>query len=173
MSAAPALPRPGPEPGLRDREAADLLRRELRYGQTRWTEVWLACVMTLFGAVLLFSGDTFSLPSYRVIRAYVGEDLAGLVAVATGTARLVALWYNGRRRRTPLVRVVGCAIGFLFYTALTVGFVLSAPPLPTGLIYAVLAVAELHSSSRSARDAVAYDSLGVRRRRRGRDRPAA
>lgn len=153
------------------RSAADpgfdaVLAAELRYRQTRWTEVWLACVMTLYGAVLLSSGETFSLPSYRVIRAFVAEDTAGALAVLVGSARLAALWHNGRRRRSPLVRVAGCAGGFLFYTALTIGFVLSAPPLPTGLIYGVLAIAELHSSSRSARDAAAYDSLGVRRRRR-------
>ena len=149
------------------------LARAFHYGQTRWTEVWLACVMTLFGVVLLSAGDTFSLPSYRVVRAYVSEDVAGLVAVTVGTARLAALWYNGRRRRSPLVRVLGCGGGFLFYTALTVGFVLSAPPISSGLTYAVLALAELHSSSRSARDAVAYDSLGTRRRRRRLNRPAA
>lgn len=144
-----------------------------RYGQTRWTEIWLACVMTLFGAVLLSTGETFSLPSYRVIAAFVGEDAAGSTAIVVGGARLLALWYNGRRRRSPLVRVVGCAGGFLFYTGLTVGFVLSAPPFSTGLVYGVLAIAELHSSARSARDAVAYDSLGVRRRRRARDKLAA
>ena len=147
----------------------DDVARALRYGQTRWTEVWLACVMALYGAVLLSAGDTFSLASYRVIRAFVREDVAGGLAVAVGAARLLALWYNGRRRRSPLVRVLGCAAGFLFYVALTVGFALSGPPYPTGLIYGVLAVAELHASSRSARDAVAYDSLGVRRRRRARD----
>ena len=147
--------------------------REFRYGQTRWTEIWLACVMALFGAILLASGETFSLPSYRVIRVYVGEDTAGALAVLVGGARLAALWYNGRRRRSPLVRVAGCACGFLFYVALALGFILSAPPLPTGLVYAVLAVAELHSSSRSARDAVAYDSLGTRRRRRTREQPAS
>lgn len=150
-----------PETGLEN-----ALTRELRYGQTRWTEVWLACAMTLFGGVLLAEGQTFSLPSYRVIRAFIDEDTAGLAAVAVGAGRLVALWYNGRRRRSPLVRVAGCALGFLFYTALTVGFLLSAPPLTTGLVFGVLAAAELHASSRSARDAVAYDSLGLRRRRR-------
>lgn len=155
-----------------DPALAEAVTRELRYGHTRWAEIWLACVMTVYGAVLLGAGDTFALPSYRVIRAYVSEDTAGLVALGVGAARLAALWYNGRLRRSPLIRAAGCAGGFLFYTALTAGFVLSAPPLPTGLIYGVLAVAELHSSGRSARDAVAYDSLGVRRRRRARDQHA-
>ncbi len=149
-----------------------LVEREIRYGQTRWAEIWLACVMTVYGAVLLFAGDTFGLPSYRVVRAFMGEDTAGAAAVGVGAARLAALWYNGRHRRSPLVRIVGCAGGFLFYTALTIGFALSGPPLSTGLIYGVLAAAELHSSSRSARDAVASDSLGFRRRRRARDEPA-
>lgn len=150
-----------------------LIGREMRYGQTRWTEVWLAGVMTAFGAVLLSAGETFSLPHYRVIRLYLAEDVAGGLAMAVGAARLVALWYNGRRRRSPLVRVVGCAGGFLFYLGLAIGFALAGPPLPTGLVYAVLALAELHASGRSARDAVAYDSLGVRRRRRDRVEPAS
>lgn len=147
--------------------------RELRYGQTRWSEIWLACVMALFGACLLASGDTFSLPSYRIIGAFISEDATGAAAVATGAARLAALWYNGRYRRSPIVRVAGCAGGFLFYTALAVGFALTAPPLPTGLVFAVFASAELHASSRAARDMVALDSLGVRRRRRARERLAA
>ena len=53
-------------------------RHVWRYGQTRWTEIWLSCVMALYGAVLLSTGETFSLPSYRVIRAFVAEDTAGL-----------------------------------------------------------------------------------------------
>lgn len=156
-----------------DPSICELVQREMRYGHTRWAEIWLACVMTVYGGVLLVSGETFSLPSYRVIRAFVSEDVAGLVAFLAGAARLLALWYNGRLRRSPLIRVAGSAGGFLFYTALTAGFILSAPPLSTGLIYGVLAIAELHSSGRSARDAVAYDSLGVRKRRRARDKPAS
>lgn len=147
--------------------------RELRYGRTRPTEIWLACVMALFGACLLASGDTFSLPSYRIIGAFLSEESTGAAAVATGAARLAALWSDGRHRRSPIVRVAGCAGGFLFYTALAAGFALSAPPLSTGLIYGVLAAAELHASGRAARDAVAFDSFGVRRRRRAREQPAA
>ncbi|MDB5590642.1 hypothetical protein [Enterovirga sp.] len=147
------------------------IERELRYGQTRWTEVWLACVMALFGAGLLADGDTFSAPAFRVVRFFVGEDAAGAAGVAVGAARLGALWRHGGRRRSPLVRVAGCATGFLFYTGLALGFVLAFAAVPTGLICGVLAAAELHASGRSARDAVACDSLGLRQRRRVRDQP--
>lgn len=153
--------------------ASRIIERELRYGHTRWAEIWLACVMTVFGAVLLSAGETFSSPSYRVIRLFVSEDVAGSVALSVGAIRLAALWYNGRMRRSPLVRTAASAGGFLFYTALTAGFLMSAPPLSTGLVYGVFAIAELHASSRSARDAVAYDSLGIRRRRRERGKPAS
>lgn len=149
------------------------IEAELRYGQTRWAEVWLACIMTAYGAILLAAGETFSAPSYAVIRSFVSEENAGLLAVATGAARLASLWYNGSRKRSPLVRLLGCSAGFLFYTALTAGFLLAGLPLSTGLVYGVLAVAELHSSSRSARDVSVLDSLGLRQRRRGRERLAA
>lgn len=155
--------------GLRER-----LDRELRYGQTRWAEVWLACVMTVFGLGLILPGETFSMPSYRVIREFVGEAVAGWVAIAVGTARLIALWYNGSRRRSPLVRLAGCSGGFLFYGALSLGFLTALPDVnPLGLMFIVFAMAELHSSGRSARDVSVLDSLGIRRRRIGRDRLAS
>lgn len=149
------------------------LARELAYGQTRWAEIWLASIMAVFGAVLLVAGETFSLPSYRVIGAFVSEDVAGLIAVSVGCARLAALWYNGSRRRSPIVRALGCAVGFLFYLALTIGFAMTAPPPTTGLIYGVLAIAELHSSGRASRDGSLLDSLGTRRRRRDREQLAS
>ena len=133
---------------------------ESRYGQTRWAEIWLASVMTAYGAALIGAAKTSHLATDPVVWTVVGEDAAGLVAVIVGCARLVALWYNGSRQRSPLVRAAGCAAGFLLYAALAVGLLLSAPLLPTGLVYGILAVAELHASSHAARDAVAYDSLG-------------
>lgn len=148
------------------------LARELNYGQTRWAEVWLAGIMTVFGAVLVAPGDTFDHASFRVIESFVpDEDLVGWISVTVGIARLVAIWYNGSRRRSPLVRVLGSAGGFLFYLALFAGF-LPIWPLSTGLIYGVLAIAELHSSGRAARDTSILDSLGLRQRRRDRDRLA-
>lgn len=155
-------------PGLRSH-----IERELRYGQTRWAEVWLACIMTVYGAVLLGEEGAFAQPSYRIIRDLVSEETAGLIAILVGTARLVALWYNGSRRRSPIVRLLGCSGGFLFYAGLTAGFALAAPPVSTGMIYAVLAAAELHSSSRSARDVCVLDSLGSRSRRRAREQLAS
>lgn len=147
-------------PGL-----AAFISRELRYGQTRWAEVWLACIMTVFGIGLMIPDETFAMPSYGIIREVVREDVAGWIAVATGTARLVALWYNGSRRRSPIVRLIGCSAGFLFYGGLAMGFVLAMPHVnPLGLMVFVLALAELHSSGRSARDVSVLDSLGLRRR---------
>ncbi|WP_375458403.1 hypothetical protein [uncultured Enterovirga sp.] len=164
---------PHPRLALANPAAGRLIERPFPYGPTRWTELWLACVMALFGACLLAGGDTFALPSYRVIKAFASEDATGAAAAVVAAARLAALWHDGRIRAAPLVRVAGCAGGFLFYTALAVGFALAAPPFPTGLIYGALAAAELHASSRAARDAVLSDSLGVRRRRRNREQPAA
>lgn len=150
-----------------------LIRQELRYGQTRWAEVWMAVVMVAVGFVLLAEGDTFSSPSFRVISQFVTEEQSAWIAIVSGSCRLVALKINGDHTKTPIIRTLGCIAGFLFWSALTLGFWLTAPPYPTGIaVYGVLAVAELHASGRAARDAYAQDSLGTRQRRRERERTA-
>lgn len=145
-----------------------IITREIRYGESRWSEIWASMIMTLFGCVLLADGDTFAISkSFGVIREFVDEDAAGVIALAVGAVRLVALYVNGNHYRSPLVRVAGCAGGFLFWSAIAAGFFLTAPPYTTGLaVYPILALAELHSSGRAARDAFVLDSLGTRQRGR-------
>lgn len=157
-----------PDPNINER-----IRRAVRYGQTRWAEVWLSLIMVTFGLVLLWPEPTFVGPQWRVIATFVNEREAGAIAVAAGACRLLALWINGRRgRETSLVRTIGCLAGFAFWLALAVGFAAAYPPPSTGIaVYGVLALAELHSSGRAASDMAAEDTFGLRERRRGRGRP--
>lgn len=144
-----------------------IIARELRYGATRWAEVWLASIMVAIGYGLLKEGNTFDLPSWRYIAQYVDEDWCGWISLIAGTARLVALYVNGSRRRSPIVRIVGAVGGYLFFGALALGFWLTPGPTILGsYIFGILSVAELHATGRAARDAFAYDAFGSRARAR-------
>lgn len=148
---------------------ADCARR-IRYAQTRWTEVWLALIMTGWGALLLYPDPVLVGAPYQAFARWVSEPAVGLVLLPVGAMRLVALWINGRRRETPLARLVGCQVGFLVWVAVTAGFAATVPPLNTALaVYPVLAAAELHSAWRCGSDIIAVDSLRLLARLRRRE----
>lgn len=151
-----------------DPEINERIRRAVRYGQTRWAEIWLSWIAVGVGLVLLGPTNTFSAPSFRAIASVVSETTAGSLCVFFGGVRLVALWVNGRRgRETSLIRTFGCLGGFAFWLAIAIGFLMAAPPVVTGVaVYAILAIAELHSSGRAASDMAAEDTFGFRARRR-------
>lgn len=152
-----------PDPAINER-----IRRAVRYGQTRWAEVWLSLAAVGFGLILLYPEPTFAMPNFRIIALFVTEREGGAASLAFGLIRLGALWVNGRRgRETSLIRTLGCIGGFFFWGAIALGFLLAMPPLSTGVaIYAVFAAAELHSSGKAASDMAAEDTFGFRKRRR-------
>lgn len=152
-----------PDPAINER-----IRRAVRYGQTRFAEVWLSLIMVTFGLVMIYPEPMFVGPQWRVIASFVSEPTAGTISVGVGASRLLALLINGRRgRETSFVRTLGCIGGFFFWLSLFVGFALALPPLNGGIaLFSVFALAELHSSGRAASDMAAEDTFGFRRRRR-------
>ena len=155
-----------PDPAINER-----IRRAVRYGQTRWAEIWNSLIAVGVGLILLGPTETFSAPSYRVISSVIEEKTAGGLCVFFGLVRLAALWINGRRgRETSIIRTFGCLGGFFFWLSVAAGMLLAMPPLSTGVaVYGILALSELHASGRAAGDMAAEDSFGIRRRRRKRD----
>lgn len=144
-----------------------VIARELRYGATRWAEVWLSCLMVAIGYGLLDEGNTFDWPSWSYIARYVDEDTCGWISLIAGVVRLVALYVNGSRRRSPIVRIAGAVGGYLFFGGLALGFWMTPGPTVLGsYIFAILSLAELHATGRAARDAFAYDAFGSRARAR-------
>ncbi len=152
-----------PDPAINER-----IRRAVRYGQTRWAEIWNALIAVGVGGILLGPTETFSSPQFRMIASVIDERTAGGLCVFFGTLRLVALWVNGRRgRETSIIRTFGCIGGFFFWLAVSAGMLLAMPPLSTGVaVYAILALSELHASGRAASDMAAEDTFGIRKRRR-------
>lgn len=139
------------------------IRRAVRYGQTRWAEIWFSVIMCVVGIICLLPWPTFVGRQYRIITAVVSEGQAGVIALACGAARIAALWINGRRgRETSLIRTFGCIGGFFFWAAMALGFALAFPPLSLSAgVYIVFAIAELHSSGRAAGDMAAEDTYRV------------
>ncbi|MGU3469169.1 hypothetical protein ACLBXO_30430 [Methylobacterium sp. C33D] len=43
------------------------IRRAVRYGQTRWAEIWLSVIMWVVGLTCLMPWPTFVGPQYRII----------------------------------------------------------------------------------------------------------
>lgn len=152
-----------PDPAINDR-----IRRAVRYGQTRWAEIWNSLIAVGVGLILLGPTETFSSPSYRVISSVVNEKAAGGLCLFFGVLRLSALWVNGRRgRETSIIRTFGCIGGFFFWLSIAAGMLMATPPLSTGVaVYTILALSELHASGRAAGDMAAEDSFGIRKRRR-------
>lgn len=141
------------------------VERSIRYSQTRALEVCLSIIMLAYGLILLYPIPTFTSTPYRVIAAFVTENQAGSIAVALAILRLAALKRNGDGIYTPIPRIVGCVSGSMFWTALSLGFFMSIPPLTTGLaVYPVLAFAELFSARRAAADLFVLDPFNLRQR---------
>jgi hypothetical protein len=153
-----------------DPQLDGIIARHLRYGQTRWMEVLLAGLMAAVGVSLLWPGQTFSLPSFHVIGTLLSEDVAGWGACIVAAGRLQALYINGHKRNTPVIRVLGCLIGAVFWTGWFLGFVASTGPVvPLMFMSFVLALGEVIAGSRATRDLYAYNSLGLRKGRRAED----
>jgi hypothetical protein len=148
-----------------DVELDHRLTRIVRYHQGRRAEIVLASLMVAVGVSLLWPGQTFSLPSFRVIAGLLSEAQAGLISCGFGLLRLWALWMNGRRTM-PLFRGLGCVVGFVFWVGWVWGFSHTVPPVvPLFPMSAVLAVSELMTIGLITRDAYASNSLHLRKGR--------
>jgi hypothetical protein len=141
--------------------------------RTRSVEMFLATVMAAQGAIFAIPGETLALPHYGDLRAWVtvfpgSEALFGWLIFTVGAARLIALFINGYVRSTPVIRIVGCVIGSLYWMSLTVSFLdADVPSVPAALAWTAAATGfEWLSAYRSATDAHLYDSFGQRRRAR-------
>lgn len=146
------------------------IRRAVRYGQTRWAEIWMSALAVAFGIPLALPDKLFVYRVFSIVAEVWNEQFLGWVCIIFGVIRLIALWVNGRRgRETSAIRTFGCIGGFFFWAHLSVAFWLTAPPIPTyALLTVVFALAELHASSHAASDMAAEDTFGFRRRERAR-----
>ena len=154
-----------PDPAINER-----IRRAVRYGQTRWSEVWLSTIAVGFGIPLALPDRLFVYPIFAVVARHWNEYALGWCCITFGMIRLVALYVNGRKgRQTSAIRTAGCIGGSFVWSYLAVCFYLTSPPIPTyAFLAAIFAAAELHSSGHAASDMAAEDTFGIRKRERSR-----
>ncbi|MBI5114354.1 MAG: hypothetical protein HZA68_20505 [Rhodovulum sp.] len=124
--------------------------------QTRTVEWMLASLLVAWGLGVLAPGDALTVGGLAALLAWWPETAWGAAIATLGAARLVALWINGRRRQTPIVRVAGSFLGAVWWAviwyALWAGT--SAGPRPASMsYYPVLIGFELFSIYRGAFDA--------------------
>ena len=146
------------------------MRSEAAYPD-RVIEWMFAVMMASWGAYLLLPMETFDNPQYAVLAVLAPEQVWGVFSIAIAAVRMIALWINGRWRRTPAIRCGCSTIGVIWWCSM-IFLIVGAPQPhpPAGLVwYPVFCVFEVISCWRSAADGF---HSGAFRLRRPRVRPA-
>lgn len=138
------------------------------YMRTRSVESMLATIMVVAGAILILPGSTFAVsPIWRGMARWITEDHLGAALIACGLGRWLALYYNGRVRETPILRIGGCIMGSMFWSAVAVSFEVWQPSAGVPVMFGVATVFtcfEVYSAFRCGTDASALDSFRIRQR---------
>jgi hypothetical protein len=136
--------------------------------RSRSVEMFLGIVTVMMGITFVFFGGNMTNPVYVYVKEWtVDNEMAlGLLLMFCGTSRVAALLVNGYWRRTPIARLIGAAVCAGFWGLLCSAY-FHAPILgaPIGLAWPLTAMAfETFAAMRSAQDAWAADSFGLRHR---------
>ena len=128
----------------------------------RALEWFSALVMLSWSATLALPGDTLAGESFAAFRRLGMTEIAWAWAFGVaGSARVAALYINGRWPTTPLIRMAGALFGALSWAQIAwliaAGALIKAGAASTGIgVYALLALADLFSIFRAAYDARYY-----------------
>ena len=125
----------------------------------RTIEWFSALVMISWGATMSLPGDLLSQPGFVAFKRFgATETFWAVTFAAIGSARLIALYINGRWPRSPHIRM-GCAIfGAVSWVQVSALLFEAAgvnnTPVSTGCaVYGLLALFEIFSVNRAAFDA--------------------
>lgn len=115
---------------------------------------WFCAVHTAgWGVILLLPFDTFSSPSYEILKRFGPEWCWGLGLTLLGLAWLGGLLVNGARPKpTSRIRVVCATAGFIIYLLIGTGFAASHTTPPQGLTFFLIAAASIYSVFRATID---------------------
>lgn len=135
------------------RDQPELYKLLVRTRGLEWACSW---IVLFWGISLLAPGDTFARGIYAQFLLIAPEAVWGVVSSMYATLRLGALAVNGRMPQgTPILRLLGAAVGAGFFALLTMLFWNEAGIQSTGVpVYAVLCVSEFRSTIRAAADVV-------------------
>lgn len=86
--------------------------------KTRAIEWLFACMMMVWGSMLLLPGDMISAPAFELLLAVASERTWGFFSITIGYLRIAALIINGHWRRTPILRMTAAIFGMMWWTCL-------------------------------------------------------
>lgn len=116
--------------------------------------------MVGWALILSMPGDSFAgigVPVRTGVFQWLNENFVSWIFGIVGTARLIALYVNGRWPKTPMTRMVGAVIGVALWSQVSLMFMYVSEVrgtwTPSVVVYAALAVADLFSVYRASRDA--------------------
>lgn len=102
--------------------------------KTRAIEWLFACMMMVWGAMLLLPGNMLSAPTFELLLAVAPERTWGFFSITVGYLRVMALVINGHWRRSPILRMLAAVLGMMWWTCLAWFYGLAifngAPPFP-------------------------------------------
>jgi len=130
-----------------------ILVRFARTFRERAPEWVLAFIQAGWGGTMLLPGSTFDRPFFRPLAAFADENTWGAVVFFTGVIRLAALYINGSRQETPLVRQVCSMMAMFFWALLAMGAMTLEWRTPAVFNYAGLFVLEAIMFQYAGRDA--------------------
>lgn len=124
-----------------------------KHFQLRAIEWLSASVMTSWGVwVLLFPSMFLDNPACHSLLILAPQRVWGLVALAAGVIRLIALFVNGMWHRTPAIRwltaMFSILVWFLVTAALTTSHIVNMGT----IMYGWYIIADMYSAFRSASD---------------------
>lgn len=129
------------------------------YTPSRAMEWLCAGCAAAFSTVLAMPGNTFETGTQWERFAELGTELEWAAGIGTiALIRISALIVNGHWRRTPALRAATALLGAELWAYMALLFIVPGEPLSTGTgVYAVLAVGDLVSAWRAAKDAAIAD----------------
>ncbi len=132
--------------------------------KTRTVEWMLAALMFGWGAAVLYPGEMLGNATNRYLILLMPEDAWGVIAAAIGVFRMSFLYVNGAWRRSPIMRLIGCFLGTLWWTALFALYMRAindgAQVYPSLVFYPTFILFEYFSCFRCAQDACAMGAFG-------------
>jgi len=123
---------------------------------------WLSSIaMATWAMILALPGDTIATPNFQEFLAQgLSEDILAWLFGAVGSFRLTVLIINGKWPKTPFLRIMGAASGFVMWSQVAglfgVGFWFYGTAGTGFAIYSILALAEVFSIAWAAWDARYY-----------------
>lgn len=120
---------------------------------------WITSFAMLCWGIIVLSepAELWQMEYFSVLAKYASQQTWGVVTIALGSLRLIALGINGAWRPTGHIRAIGAASGVVVWTAIIMGYASLAWNPPAFATKSAMLLLDLLSVSYAAGDAKRAD----------------